>query len=510
MKNPENNFSRRGTLTRLVHAVAEAVRLSRAASGETIASSATKAANVLFRRGTRERFAGCPSNRASSFVETLTRSATVLVAIFAASAASASPIIPAKRPAAPVLLRGGTVHTVSGGVLTKADVLLADGRIAALGADLRAPAGAEVIDVTGKHIYPGFISANSQLGLTEIASVRATVDTAELGQINPNARALVAVNPDSELIPVARLNGVLTANVTPLASTEGGGRRGLFAGTSALVRLDGWTWEDMTLRPATAVHLYWPQMSATRGPRSRRSPEEVRREATEQVKVIRETFAAARAYAGAKTMGRADTDLRLEALLPVLRGEKRLFVHADDHLQIAAALDWAQEEQLAFTLVGGRDAWRLAERLKEAEVAVILAGTFNLPPRRDDDYDTAYRAPARLAAAGVRFCIAMGVSGASEPGNERNLPYEAALAAGYGLSREDALKAVTLWPAQLLGVGAELGSIEQGKRATLFVSDGDALELTSNVQLAFIDGARIDLRSRQTELYEKFRKRLGQ
>jgi imidazolonepropionase-like amidohydrolase len=409
-----------------------------------------------------------------------------------------------------VLLRGGTVHTVSGAVWEKADLLMADGRIAAIGPDLAAPAGAAIVDVTGRHVYPGIISANSQLGLTEIAAVRATVDTTELGTVNPNARTQVAVNPESELIPVARLNGVLTAAITPLAGGGFGGNASLFAGTSALIRLDGWTWEEMTLRPTVALHLYWPSLDVNRDPRNPRGESEQRRAIAERLKLIRDTFAAARAYAGAKSAGRADTDLRLEALLPVLRGEKKLFIHANALNQINSALDWARAEQLPFTLVGGRDAWMVADRLKEAGVGVILAGTFNLPPRRDDAYDTAYAAPAKLHAAGVKFCIAMGTDGASETANERNLPYEAALAAGFGLSREDALRSVTLSAAELLGVAAELGSLEPGKRATLIVTDGDLLEITSNVQLAYIDGARIDLRSRQTELHEKYRQRLGQ
>lgn len=438
--------------------------------------------------------------------------ATLLALALLPLAAAASTIIPAQRPAAPVLLRGGTVHTVSGGVLDNTDLLMADGRIAAIGPGLAAPADATVVDVTGRHIYPGFISANSQLGLTEIQAVRATVDTAETGTVNPNARTLVAINPDSDLIPVARLNGVLTAHVTPLAGSGGfgGAPQAIFAGTSAVVRLDGWTWEDMTVRAAAALHLYWPAMDFPRNPANPRAAEEQRRTLAERLKLIRDTWAAARAYAGAKSAGRADTDLRLEALLPVLRGELPLFVHANTLTQIDAVLDWAREEKFAFTLVGGRDAWMAADRLKAAGVPVILAGTFNLPARRDDAYDTPYAAPARLHAAGVRFCIAMGTDGASETGNERNLPYEAALASGFGLPRDEALRAVTLYPAQLLGLGDELGSLEVGKRATLFVSDGDALEMTTNVQLAYIDGARIDLRSRQTELHDKYRQRLGQ
>lgn len=426
-----------------------------------------------------------------------------------AVALAASTVTPARRPAAPVLLRGGTVHTVSGGVLPGTDVLLADGRIAALGAGLAAPAGAVIVEAAGKHLYPGLILAHSQLGLSEIGSVRATVDTAELGPINPNARTQVAVNPESELLPVARLNGVLTALAAPVAAAEFGAPPALFAGTSALLRLDGWTWEDLTLRPAVALHVYWPATApGGRRGRAARPADELRKENQARVRLITDTFAAARAYAGAKAAGRPhDTDLRLEALLPVLSGERRLFIHADDLRQIGAALDWAAEQQLAFTLVGGRDAWRLADRLHAADVPVILGGTFNLPPRRDDAYDTAYAAPARLQAAGVRFCLAIGGDTSSEAGNERNLPYEAALAVAHGLAPDLALRAITLSAAEILGVADELGSLEVGKRATLLVTDGDPLEITTRVERAYIDGAAIELRSRQTDLYEKYRRR---
>lgn len=426
--------------------------------------------------------------------------------------AAASPVVPATRPAPLLLLKGATIHTVSGAVIDKADLLVSDGKIAAIGTDLAAPAGVEVIDLTGQHVYPGFISANSQLGLTEISSVRATVDTTETGALNPNARTHVAINPDNELIPAARLNGVLTANVTPLSSSNRGQPPTLLAGTSALVRLDGWTWEDMTLRPATAVHLYWPPVRTDRGPRAAAPEEDADqpRAADERLKLIRDTFAAARSYAAAKAAGHADTDLRLEALIPVLRGETKLFIHADAVAQIDAALDWALREKLAFTLVGGRDAWMLADRLKAAGTGVILAGTFNLPARRDEAYDTPFTTPAKLHAAGVKFCLALGTDGGNRTANERNLPYEAALAAAFGLPREEALKAVTLHAADLLGVSHELGSIDLGKRATLIVTNGDPLEVTTAVLIALIDGARIDLRSRQTELYQKYRQRLGQ
>lgn len=436
---------------------------------------------------------------------------TTFLVLLAIGVAHASPFVPAKRPAGPVLLKGGEVHTVSGAVLAKTDVLLVDGKIAQIGAGLKAPAGAQIINVAGKRVYPGLFSASTQLGLEEISSVRATVDSAEVGAINPNARAQVAVNADSELIPVTRANGVLTVLTTPVASNDGPGSTGLLAGTSALLRLDGWNWEDMTLRPAVGLHLYWP--AASEGRRGRgRGGEEAQKRLDEQVKTLRAAFTSAKAYARAKAGAGTqpvETDLRWEAMLPALRGDMPVFVHADDIKQISAALDWAREEGVKMILVGGRDAWRVADRLKAADIAVIVGGTFELPARRDDGYDDIYANAGKLQAAGVRFCIASSNGTAGGATNGRNLPNEAGMAAAFGLPADEALKAITLYPAQILGVGAELGSIETGKRATLIVTDGDPLEIPTQVEMAFIDGAQIDLRSRHTELYQKYRQRYG-
>ncbi len=435
--------------------------------------------------------------------------APLLLSALLAVSAAASTVTPAKRPAAPVLLKGGDIHTVSGGVLTKTDLLLVDGKFAAVGATFKAPAGTQVIDVTGKRIYPGLISASSPLGLEEIQSVRATVDTREIGTITPNVRAQVAFNPDSEMIPVARANGVLTVLTRPEVTSDTGHPRSIIAGQSALMRLDGWTWEDMTVRARVGLHVYWPLMPINRGPRplpGARDPQK------EQLTALRTAFTTARAYQRAKEGAAGqpvETDLRWEAMIPALKGEQPVFVHADDLRQISAALDWAREENLKLILVGGRDAWRVADRLKAADIPVIIDGTHNLPLRRDDGYDDVYANAGRLHAAGVRFCIVNAGDTKGGATNARNLPYEAAMAAAFGLPPAEALKAITLYPAQILGVGAELGSIETGKRATLIVTDGDPLEIPTQVLHAFIDGAQIQLHSRHTQLYDKYRQRYG-
>ena len=417
----------------------------------------------------------------------------------------ASEIIPAKKQSAPLLLRGATLHTVSGADV-RGDLLLVAGKIAAVGGAITVPAGTVVVDVTGKHVYPGFIGAHTGLGLIEVASVRGTVDLAESGLINPNVRAQPAINPDSELLPVARTNGILTALAVPQTA-------GLIAGVSTLIRLDGWTWEDLTIRPAVAMHVYWPNMTLNRDPNFPRPLEEQQKALDGKLKKIPDALVSARVYATAKAgAGKAiNIDARWEALQPVLRGELPVFVHAEEVKQIEAAVAWADREKLKITIVGGLDAWRVADLLKAKDIPVIVSSVGILPLRREDPFDAAYANPGKLAAAGVRFCIANDGSDA-ELGSmsERNLPYWAGKAASYGLAPAEALKAITLYPAQLLGVGAELGSIEVGKRATLIVTDGDPLEIPTKVELAYIDGAKIDLSNRQTKLHDKYQQRYEQ
>ena len=429
-----------------------------------------------------------------------------LILALASLAARASDSIPVPKPGKPVLLRGGTIHTVSGADLAATDLLLRDGKIAAFGTKLAAPQDATVVDVSGKHIYPGLVSAYTGMGLVEFNSVRGSVDLAESGTLNPNARAQPAINPDTEHIPVSRSNGILTALSVPQTT-------GLIAGTSTLIRMDGWTWEDLTLRSAVALHVLWPNMTVNRDPVAARPAVEQERTINENIKKLRDAFATARAYLKAKQgAGKPiDTDSRWEAMLPALRGELPVFVHANELKQIEAAVAWAKAEKLKITLVGGLEAWKCADLLKANDVAVIVSPVLTLPLHREDPYDSTYANPGKLFAAGVRFCIA-GDGDNAELGTmaDRNLPYQAGKAAAYGLPPAEALKSITLYPALLLGVSAELGSIEVGKRATLIVTDGDPLEIPTHVEQAYIDGARIDLSNRHTRLYEKYKQKYDQ
>jgi imidazolonepropionase-like amidohydrolase len=400
-----------------------------------------------------------------------------------------------------VVLQGGTVHPVSGPDLPSATVVLADGRIAAVGAGVTAPPGARVVDVTGKHVYPTLIDANTVLGLVEIGSVRGTVDVSETGDFNPNARAEVALNADSELLPVTRAGGVLVAMTCP--------RGGLVAGTAAVFQLDGWNWEDMTLRAPVGLLVNWPAMRVDRDPGAEPPTAEQLKTRDEKLRRLRDLFADARAYQqahgaeGERSVPAHDRDPRWEAMIPVLEGKIPVLVAARDAVQIHAALRWADEEKVRIVLLAGGDAGKLAEELARRQVPVILDPTLALPLRRWEPYDEPYTIAARLHAAGVKFCFSTGGT-SGDAANVRNLPIEAAAAVGYGLPREAALRAVTLSSAEILGLGARLGSIEVGKDATLLVTDGDLLDIRTHVVGAFIAGREISLENRQSRLWKKY------
>lgn len=411
----------------------------------------------------------------------------------------ASTQVPAPPQSGVVALVGGTVHTVSGEDV-RGTVVFENGRITALG-QAEVPRSALVVDVTGKHVYPGLIHAYTSVGLTEVGSVRGTVDQSETGLINPNVRAEVSMNPESEIIPVTRANGIALALVAPSGGT--------LSGRSALVRLDGWTWEEMTYKAPVALHVDWPAMTISTSRYNRRSEEEQKQERDKALSALDQAFRDARAYGQARLASESGVppDLRWEAMQPALRGDMPVMVVANSMQEIQAAVGWATAENLKLILVGGADAWRLTRLLVEHQVPVVIGGAHRLPERRGDGYDSPFTLASKLYEAGVKFCFSSGISwsGAGEASNARNLPYEAATAAAYGLPRLEALRSVTLYPAQILGVADRVGSIEVGKDATLMVTDGDPLEIGTQVEQLYIEGRKIDLSSRHTQLYEKYR-----
>ena len=411
-------------------------------------------------------------------------------------------MIPAAADAETQAWVGGTVHPVSGDAIADATVVVVDGKITAVGHGVAVPAGASVIEMEGKHLYPGFIHPASVLGLVEINSVRGSVDTHEIAKVGAALRAEVAFNADSLLLPPTVAGGVLTAHVVP--------RGGVFAGTSAVMKLDGWNWEEMTLATPVGMHLNYPQLLPSEGDVSEEEEAEQREKA---LRLINDTLDAAAIYrqardAVAQGAPAIDYDADAEALLPVLDGTLPLFIWATEKSQIEGALDWAAERQLKnIVLVAGADAQYVAERLAKEQVPVILAGVLSLPERRWEPYDSSYAAAAQLHAAGVTFCIADSRQGRSAA-NARNLPFHAAMAAAFGLPKDVALRSVTLSVAEILGVADRLGSIEVGKDATMMLTDGDPLEIISHIERVWIGGQEVDLSAdHQRRLYEKYRNR---
>ncbi len=403
--------------------------------------------------------------------------------------------IPGAPQTRPIVITGATVHTVDGPVIENGSVLFEKGKITAVGKNLDLPDKTVEIDAGGKHVYPGLIESISDIGLREISAVDATDDRTERGDENPNARSWVAVNPDSELIPVARAGGVLVAMTAP--------RGRWLRGQAAVLQLDGWTAAEMALLAPAGLYVDWGAMQ----PRENDDKElaERREEKFQQLDALLDE---ARRYGRARQSDpeTTPTDVRLESLLPVIAGDLPLIAEADLQETIESAITYSQSQQLRLVIQGGYDAEACADLLKQYRVPVIIDGIYRLPKRRDDPYDMPYTLPARLHRAGVAFAIAG--AGSGSPGGAaatRNLPYHAANAVAYGLSHEQALRAITLSAAEVLGVAGQIGSITVGKDATLIIADGDILETETNVTAAYIQGRVVDLGSRHTTLYEKYK-----
>ena len=430
---------------------------------------------------------------------------TTLLLALAATAATAQDLLPKAPPQrTAVVIRNAVIHPVSAPTIERGFVVFADGRITAVGSGDPPLVEAETIDAEGAHVYPGLIGASTGLGLAEHGAVRATRDEDEVGAVTPEVRAAVAVNPDSTLFPVARLNGLLVAATFPTG--------GAIPGRVSVLRLDGWTWESMAIDDAAALLVEWPRTRPIRAWWMDQSDEEQMDEATKRRAAVTEAFTAAEAYGKARAAdGSMPVDLRWEAMLPFLpssdgkRG-KPIFVEANDLDQIVEAVSFAVDRNLNLVLVGGRDARGCLDRLKKHDVPVIVTGTVGMPKRDDSPFDDPFTLPRDLEAAGVRWCLATG----ERLGNERNLPYDAARAAAFGLDRAAALRSITLSAAEILGIDERYGSLEKGKSATLIVTTGDPMEITTQVRRAFIDGREIRLESKQTALAEKYRTKYGQ
>ena len=412
-----------------------------------------------------------------------------------------------------VLLSGATVHTISGETFSPGQVLITDGKIAAVGATV--PSGsAQVIELKGQHLFPGIIAMDTLLGLTEIGAVRATQDSTEVGEFTPDVESWIAVNPDSELIPVTRANGIAYFEPVP----EGG----LVSGQSGLVATEGWTSEQRAIKKPIALHLFWPRMALEASGRERgrgrggagkgKSVEEQAADRRARLRAIQDFFEEARAYAKAKdaaAKGSVTAPEKIpawEAMLPFVRGELPIMVHADETRQIKAAVDWADTNHCKMVLVGGRDAWMSAELLASRKIPVVYSETFTLPTHDTESYDVQFKAPEVLRKAGVQVVFGNGLS-TMDAALTKNLPYAAAQAVAFGMPEAEALKGITLYPAQLAGVADKLGSIEVGKEATLFAADGDILDIRSHVMRMWVAGKEVSLENRHTRFYDKYKNR---
>lgn len=396
-----------------------------------------------------------------------------------------------------VLVKGGTVHVGDGRTFDDGAVGFRNGTIDFVGYEYAVKAAYDtVIDAKGKQIYPGFILPDATLGLVEIDAVHASEDEAELGDMEPEVRALSAYNTDSQIIPTVRDNGVLLAQITPRGNT--------ISGTSSIVQLDAWNNNDAPVRKDDGVHLNWPVAFETTGwwAEQGSTEKEDSEKRTKTLAQLNEFFQRAKAYSG--TSSPEKTDLRLDAMRGLFNGDKALYVHANGAREIQEAVLFARDMGVKrMVLVGGHDAWRVADLLRDRKVDVVLQRLHTLPQREDEDVDLPYRLPALLKERGIRFCLSY--TGDMERMGARNLGFLAGTASAYGLSPEDALRSITLDAATILGIDKRYGSLEAGKSATLFISQGDALDMATNqVDAAFIDGRRISLDNRQKALWKQY------
>lgn len=400
-----------------------------------------------------------------------------------------------------VVLTGATIHVGNGDVIENGLIQIENGSIVSIGdaASTRLVGEADTsINVSGKHIYPGFIALNTTMGLVDIAAVRATRDYYETGTLNPNVRSVIAFNTDSRVIPTVRSNGVLMTQVTP--------QGGFVSGQSSVVQLDAWNWEDAIYTLDDGMHINWPRMFYYKGWWAEPGGIEDNEDYTDQLNDIKALMSEAKAYCKGS---HSEENLKLEAMCRLFSGEQKMYVRVSYIKEIIDAVSLLKEFDIDVVIVGGSDAWMATDILKEYDVPVVINKTHNLPNRSHEDVDIAFRLPKILQDAGITYAITVG-SGWDGFWDQRNLAFEAGTAAAYGLSKEEALASITLNAAKILGIDDKVGSLEVGKDATLLVSEGDVLDMrTSNIGMALIHGRLVDLDNKQKALYRKFMTKYG-
>ena len=435
-------------------------------------------------------------------MKTLKISLLLAVLLINVAAFAQDDVSPAKPYMGKLFITNGTVHVGNGTVIDKATIEVDKGKIVAIHtSQVSIPADARTVDATGKQVYPGLILPNTDLGLKEIANgVRGSNDYLELGDLNPNIRSIVAYNTDSKIINTLKANGILLASVTP----EGGS----ISGSSSVVQLDAWNWEDAAYKMDNNIHMNMPSFIRRPGrrfgafvPENMPDPSKA---AYEKIEELKSFFRQAKAYLAEPK--HAQTNLKFEAVKGLFDGSKHLFIHADQVKQMLAAIDFAKEFGFKVTLVGASDCYQITDLLKANNISVILNQEHALPTTEYDDIDQPFKTPAELQKAGILFAL----NDAFDEARYRNLMFNAGTAAAYGLTKEQALQAITLNSAKILGIDDKTGSIEVGKDANIVVSDGDILDMHSSIiRHAFIQGREVSLENKQTELNRKYLTKYG-
>ncbi len=414
-------------------------------------------------------------------------SLALVITVFAFDQAAGQ--LPAPAQKTPIALVGGDIYLEGGEVIAGGTIVFDQGKIVALGQEPDLPEGCQMIDVSGKQVHPGLILSRTSLGLTEISRHAESTDLSEIGPINPNVRAQVAFHPASEHIGVAAVHGITTAVAAPTG--------GIISGQAAAMRTDGWTWEQMTVKTPVGMMVNWPSMSN----------DETRKDAIE---ALNETMERAKRYrlskedAANRNVTPPPTDLRWEAMLPVLEGTLPLFISANTISDIQAAMLWSEQQGVNMVLVGGRDAGYIADQLAVKDIPVVVTPVIGGPARAWEGYDRTYSLPHQLHEAGVRFCIGGEVSAAGA----YRLSHHAAAAVAFGLPQQQALEAITINAAKILGINHLTGSLEAGKFADIIVTNGNPLEIATRTEMVFIEGRQLDTTDKHRRLYERYMMKL--
>jgi imidazolonepropionase-like amidohydrolase len=415
------------------------------------------------------------------------------------------------QPATTYAITHAKIFTLSGTNIDDGTLILRDGKIAGVGVGLDIPAGAQVIDAKGLQVYPGIFDSITQMGLREIGAVSATVDSTETGNYNPDVVAATAVSPSSEHIPVTRAAGITEVLAVPgSGGFDSGGGGSVIGGQASAIHMAGWEIDEMLIKKSAAMVISWPQIETqtfdfATFSRKEKPYADAKQEYDKQVTEITDWVERARHYAQVMDKSSAakyDRDLKLEALAPVVRGELPVLVFANRAREIRNAVEFCDKQRLRMILAGGEEAYKVKDLLRSKGVPVILRPVLSLPPEEDDPYDRLLSQPAELAAAGVKFAFA-----SFDNSFARRLGQNVANAVAHGLPYEEALKAVTIYPAQIFGLADQIGTLEQGKLANIIVTNGDPLELTTDVKYLFIRGQLTSLDNRHLRLYEKYSKR---